>query len=347
MKNLKNAIVALLFAIILPIGLILTGCGATPSDSVQGVHFVSNIYDETTGMAIFEVDFNVDTELTYKLNPSTASAYAEYSIPKEGEVNSDINRSRFEFEAGIIRVTDRAFEPVEIKLTVSGFSDQCIVRLKEYPNSMKLKETNIILNSGSSYAICPIGIFGTGNAAEERIINDVDYKFEVSSSNETYVSVPNKERLKICAEKQNGNGMQVDVTVKMFDNTGNQIGIGVIKVTVTNAVESGFLSLDGVDKFVYDGDTLVINAADLETYDGAYVLGYTAYFMSDKKTFFDSYDNYYFTSDSTDYIKDDVQNNKLLLYVDFDFEFEATLWSSLTDKDGNLCKIQFKVKLDV
>ena len=75
MNKLKRILVSLCLALLLPLGLVFTGCGATPSNEVRGVFFDSDYYDEETGYAIFELDQGRPTKLEYKVNPSSWSGY--------------------------------------------------------------------------------------------------------------------------------------------------------------------------------------------------------------------------------------------------------------------------------
>ena len=58
-RKIKNLFLCFLMTILLPLTMILSGCGATPKNEVLGVAFDSMIYDEETGYAVFEVDKNL------------------------------------------------------------------------------------------------------------------------------------------------------------------------------------------------------------------------------------------------------------------------------------------------
>ena len=119
-KLLKKSLILLLLLVMIPLSSFLVACGASPGKDAKAVLFVSDKYDEVTGQAIFEVDLNVATTLTFKCNPSTSTNTVRYTIPVEGQTNSSLNRSRFTFEKGVITVDNEDFEQIEIKVTVNG-----------------------------------------------------------------------------------------------------------------------------------------------------------------------------------------------------------------------------------
>lgn len=105
-----------------------------PDDVIEtGVKFVSESYDQESGMAIFEVSYNVPFELTYECLPDDAVIEVVGFEPVD--YGTAANRYRFTVNAnGIFTATNSSLEPVivEIKVKINGteYTDRCIVKLK-------------------------------------------------------------------------------------------------------------------------------------------------------------------------------------------------------------------------
>lgn len=340
MKNLlKKSLLVLMMLVMVPLSAFLVACGATPSEEAKGVTFVSNKYDEETGKAIFEVDLLVATELTYKCNPSSTTAKPRFTIPVEGQTNSQ-NRSRFTFEKGVITVNYPEFEQIEIKVEVAGFTDQCIVRLKQYPIKLTALESEVVLNAGSSYTICPVGEFENG---EVKNLSEEGYNFSVVSDNETVITVSKEDRLTVYSSRQSA--ATANVTVTMNDSTGKATGLSFkVKFIVVEPAEEGFLIFDNFGKFVNNGDTLVLDANALEpNEDGEYELHYNAYFVSSIGTYVQNTGNFTGLSDSQLFVSFDDENQLIKIKSDKDRVIQITIWTDLVKDDGSALKITFEI----
>lgn len=215
MKKLKYLFTALILALLMPAMFILSGCGATSTNQVRGVFFDTKLYDDD-GIAVFEVDYNTETELTYKVNPSTGSGYKPiYQTLKSGE--NEENRTRFELVNGKITITSRDFEEITVQITLNGYKDVCKIRLKQYPDSIFFLDADgnqiSTLNSqicADSYDVIHVyGSFG----GEVRELTDERYIFNVVSTDETIISVPNINRLTIYTLKSHPSDCAVTITL--------------------------------------------------------------------------------------------------------------------------------------
>ena len=341
-KLLKKSLIFLLLLVMLPLSSFLVACGAEPGESANAVSFVSDKYDETTGKAIFEVDLNVETTLEYKCNPSTAKNTARFTIPVEGQTNSSYNRSRFTFDAGVITVNYDDFEPIEVKINVNGYTDQCIVRLKEYPVEIYTIDSEVILNSYGSYTIPLMGKFKLSDGTfEERQIFEKDYNFKVVSSDETLISVPNEARLVVCSERQSFGSSKV--TISINDTTNAPKGITCnVKFNIVEFVTDGFLIFEGFDKFVDNGDTLEVDANYLEANaNGGYDLQFKAYFISDLNTFVEIESDVLCSSSDNEYFSFDASTKTISISSDHDIKLTVSVWTNLLKPDGSVLKLTF------
>ena len=337
MKNLlKKSLIILMLMVMLPLSSFLVACGATAGETANTVAFVSDIYDEETGKAIFEVDLGVPTELKFKCNPSTAKNKADYTIPVEGQSNAGYNRSRFTFEDGIITVNYDDFEQIEIKINVNGYTDQCIVRLKEYPISIRPAEADVIINSGASHTMMAYGTFELADGTtEERLLLEKDYKFSVVSENEQVVDVPNSSRLTVCSLLQSAGSTKVKVTLN--DQSGktkkdvNQKDISFyVNFTVVEVAKEGFLVFDNFNKFVEDGDAIAVDANSYEANaNGEYELHYSAFFVSELGTFIENIGDYRGSSSDNNYITFDDENQLIKIKSNVDLKLDVTIYTDL------------------
>lgn len=255
MKNkLKNIFLTLIVALSLPLMMFLSACGATPSNEVMGVLFDSPTEEE--GVAVFEVDLGVATDLPYKVFPSSASGYKVYYDPID--TGTDSNFFNFEFKDGNIVINSENFESIKYKIRVGDYSDTCIIKLKKYPNTISTTETNVVLNSNDVHNILIYGDYGKGNV----LIDEDAHSFLVESSDETVVSVPNANRLKFIAVRENGTAT-AKVTVTMLDCSGEKTERVVeISVKVVQNIADCDVVMSACDEFVKNNDNVEINYND-------------------------------------------------------------------------------------
>lgn len=265
MKNkLKNILFVLIIALSMPLTMLLSGCGATASGTVTGVVFDSLDYEDD-GTPVFWVDKGVKTSLDYKVYPSSASGYKVYFDP--AGTGTPENSLRYNFDSGKITIKDDKFEDVRYKVRIGNYSDTCIVKLKEYPKEIYATETDVVLNSGDIQDIVLKGNFLSAHnvLTKDVILNDNEYNFLVESADETVVSIPNKNRLKFIAARQNGTA-STTVNVTMLNCSGEKKDLKVqIKVTVVQNISVCKIIMSGCDEFVENNDDVEINYNDLNT----------------------------------------------------------------------------------
>lgn len=345
MKKLKFSLLAFALLLIFPLSFILSGCGATPKNEALGIHFESYDYDDATGYAIFEVDLLKATKLTYKINPSSWSGYAITYAVKEC---SDQNLSRFNLENGIITVEDEKFQEIKIDIYVNGYSDTCIVRLKQYPTSIYLEETDVVLGAGSSYTINPIGRFVDAFGAEyEKPLLEYSYNFLVETEDETIVNVPNENRLKIVSVRKNNDATKINIT--LLNREGVPYGDSfklTINVTIVENAGDSRTDISGHNGFVKDGDTITINANNLEKSGEKYVLRYKNYLFSSQNLLIEQ-DNVKIncTSDNVRYVETDSENKTIYVQKgrDASLTFSLNMWSNMNKTDGSVYVASFVI----
>ncbi len=351
-KSLKTALMSLILVLCLPLALVLSGCGATPSNETRGIYFVSSTYDEETGYAVFEVDLNVATPLTYKLNPSSASGYeVKYAV-----VDSlPDNLSRFTLEKGIITVENSQFHEIKVSVTSHSYKDVCIVRLKTYPKSMFLykadgvsetTELEISMNAKGTYTISPFGrYFDISGKSYVKPLLEYDYNFKVETSDPTIIDVPIENRLKINAVTDRP--AQAVVTVSLF-NAANQVAFSVkIKVNVVlNAKNAEINFENGYDTFVKSGDVIEIDASRLDTDDsGNYILRYSTIITNaEGRVIENSNVSSICTVSNTNYISySETEPAIIIATAPSDLTFNFGLWTNLIEENG----LPFVIKVTI
>lgn len=352
-KKLKALFMSLLLVMVMPAVLILSGCGATPANEILGVTFVSPNYDEETGLAVFEVDINVATPLTYKFNPSSGSGYAVTYAIKECPAQ---NLSRFTLKDGVINVVSSAFEDIKVDIYVNGQVDTCIVKLKKYPTSMFLydvdgvsetKDLEISINALSTYTINPVGRFldASGRSYVKPLL-EYDYSFEVTTSDPTIIDVPLQNRLKINAVTAKPS--TADITVKLLNTAGQVLQTVNIKVNVVLNATNASVILDGYGEFVSNGDEIEIDANALEVDgDGNYVIGYQVFAFSSDGRFVEQANIQTICRVSeTRYIEYSKTEDAILVdMVSSSLTFKMSLWTNLIDDEGLPFMISFNVTI--
>lgn len=246
----------------MPLSFFMAACGATPSNEVRGVFFQSEKYDLNTGYAIFEVDLNVPTTLSYKVNPSTWSGYRVTYTYGDSAANHDHYRT----EDGVITVISDLFEDTKVTIHINGMTDTCIVTLKKYPDRFYVETKAVNLSSSGLYSIRPIGEYkNSDNTIRTVYLTEADFTFELESSDETKVQLINQNRLDVYAVSKTS-GDTAMVTVKLLDTSGKVKNypknsaedvdspmVDFVSFTIVPGVASAVLSIDRSSDFVEDG----------------------------------------------------------------------------------------------
>ncbi len=323
----------------MPAMFILSGCGATSTNQVRGVFFDTKLYDDD-GIAVFEVDYNTETELTYKVNPSTGSGYKPiYQTLKSGE--NEENRTRFELVNGKITITSRDFEEITVQITLNGYKDVCKIRLKQYPDSIFFLDADgnqiSTLNSqicADSYDVIHVyGSFG----GEVRELTDERYIFNVVSTDETIISVPNINRLTIYTLKSHPSDCAVTITL-LNASAKTECEPLTINYTIVPKAAVAYILVDGYDHFATDGSTIEVSASGLkgalESDENSYFMGFEAYVVS-SSNYVAECDISTITSNN-DKVKYDATTNKIVFSeISSNMNFSLTFWFTIVEDSGN------------
>ena len=327
----------------MPLGLFLTGCGATPSNEVRGVFFDTQI-DNETGLPVFYVDIGRNTELSYKVNPSSWSGYKPvFQILQSGE--NEVNRTRFDLTNGTIIILSPEFDDITVQIVLNDFTDTCIVKLKKYPekiffeNGEKTAQEYISANSARK-----IHVYAQFSGEEEaRAISDDEFRFNVVSSDSTIINVPNSSRLFVSTIKSKPS--VATVTIDILNADGKPV-CEQLKLTfdVLPLIDRAYLILDGYDHFINSDDEgeITIHSSSLETDELSDV---TAYLMNYKIKLFgqsvsqssevliedvSGYQIKAFSSTSR-YFKE-IESGKIKITPPGSFKFDLTVWVGVNDK---------------
>lgn len=328
-----------MLCISLPFTMLLSGCGATPTNDVNAVYFESDKYD-SDGKAIFEVDLNVTKYLTFKVNPSSWSGYAvTYSNDATQE-----NRRYFELIEGTIKVIDMRFQQIVVGISIKEHTDYCIVRLKEYPTKFYSEKTNIDIAAQGMFTIDPIAEFSLGDGSTDiRHVTEKDFNFKVESSDETKIHVPDSSRLKIYAVCTNSATATVKVT--LLDTSGNEKAYFELNVNVIQSAKRAVLKIDGEDKFIKSGDT--INVSTSKFTGDTYSIGYNIYFFSGTGILLDGNSQISCSFNDNSVISANLDENLIVIStsVRVGTTFDVKMLSKVTDDNGSPIQIAFKIAI--
>ena len=283
MKKLKYFSLILLLIVISPLCIFLSGCGATPVNDIKAVYFDSNIYDEETGYAVFELDLNTPTTLACKTNPSGWQGTLVFNAINLNPTNAQY----FDLDAnsGVFTIMNTNYQPVEVQVliyiqtagSVESIEDRCIVRQKVYPNAIYLNEdrdteATLYINSLGAQTLHIFGNFGGGVITE---LSETDYNFKVESSDISVITVPDSSRLKIRSLKSKID--DVDVTISLLNSKMEVIEgyVLTLHVKVVLPSSSSVATFEGYDDFIFDGDEITINIDD--SFDTSIIGGSTYY----------------------------------------------------------------------
>ena len=268
MNRFKKLCLSLVVVLVLPFVTLLVGCGATPSNDLTGIVFDTMLYEN--GVAVFEVDQGIETDLTYKIFPSTATGYKVYFDP----INTGTaeNSSRFIFEDGKITILKSEFEDVSYKIRVGEYTDTCIIRLKRYPLEIFTSESDIMLNTNDVKVINVMARFSNTT----RAIREDEFDFLVETSDETIIHVPNPNYLKIIPIRNSLASAKVKVTLLNKQGEKTNLSFEINVEVVQNIVDSKVI-MSGVDYFVKDEDSVEVNYAELAEESGKKVIEFGVY----------------------------------------------------------------------
>ena len=327
MSKLKSICLALVAVLIFPIITMLVGCGATPSSEITGIIFDTMVYED--GVAVFEVDQGVTTDLTYKIFPSSASGYKVYFDPIDKGTAE--NSSRFTFQDGKITIDKSNFEDVRYKVRVGDFTDTCIIRLKKYPVEIYTTDSSVMINTNDVKVINVMARFE--NSAEPRSIREDEYDFLVETSDETIINIPNPNYLKFIPIRNSLAYAKVTVTLLNKQKEKTDLSFEIDVEVVQNIIDAKVI-MSGVDTFVYDNDEVEINYDNLEDEGGKKKIEFDVYPVN-KNNILDQHGHeYVITLNNKNFVS--ISNDGKYLLVDSNVESGYKVKVSLIHTDLNM-----------
>lgn len=342
----------LVLCLVLPFTMLVSSCGATPTNDANAVTFVSEKYD-SQGRAVFEVDLDTPTKLTYKVNPSTWSGY---TVTYSNDANAE-NRRRFVLsDSGVIRVSSKDdganFKDLVVEISINGHKDSCVVKLKKYPNRIYVTNPTI---SVSAQGMVKLDVYGEfAGETTPRTVTESEYKFRVTSSDVTKIQVPNSDRLTLHAVCPNS--ASVKVTVELLDTTENvkkidetELKFEVIVNVFPNA-DRFEIKLDGASDLIKEnGENVSLSASGIAREGVSLVVGFKVLVLSDSNTLLGEVNDVVVSFDDLTSISTDKENSKILINTNADFSegytFKVSVTSKLTNKSGNPLKLEFTVTI--
>ena len=329
MSRLKKLCLTLVVALIFPFVSMLVGCGATPSNELTGIVFDTMLYED--GVAVFEVDQGVTTDLTYKIFPSTASGYKVYFDPIDKGTAE--NSSRYTFEEGKITIGKSEFEDVKYRVRVGEYTDTCIIRLKRYPIEIFTTDDDIMLNTNDVKVINVMARFQNTT----RSIREDEFDFLVETSDETIINVPNENYLKIIPIRNGLASAKVKVTILNKQGEKTNLSFEMDVMVVQNIIDSKVI-MSGVNYFVKDGDSVEVNYNDLAEESGKKVIGFGVYPINKNNVLDQHGHEYIIALQSQNYIKISEDGKSILIdsTVPDDYKIKVSLiYTDLNMSDGS------------
>ena len=345
-SKIKKLFLCFMMVVLLPLSMVLTGCGATPKNEVLGVAFESMTYDEETGYAVFEVDKNLETPLEYKVFPSTCTGYKVYFDPVDKGTAE--NSARFTFENGKITVNSDSFEEVTYKVRIGDYTDTCIIRLKTYPISMRPEKASVTIGAYESASINVIATFLNPNGLTyTKNISEDNFNFKVEPADETIIRVDNENRLKFRSIR--ANAAETKVKVSLMDATGEKALLSFdIDVTITQNANAAYLLMEkGCNKIIRNDQTIDVAYDELES-EGSYkAVKFDVYIVSGTNLWIEEDTNLTIQLSNKKLAKlsDDGKYILLTDSVVNGYELEVNICTDITKEDGSLFIINLTMKI--
>jgi len=344
-SKVKKLFLCFMMVVLLPLSMVLSGCGATPKNNVLGVAFESMNYDEETGFAVFEVDKNLETPLEYKVFPSTCSGYKVYFDPVDKGTAE--NSARFTFENGKITVNSDSFEEVTYKVRIGDYTDTCIVRLKTYPVGMRPENASMTIGAYETASINVIATFMYPNGLTyTRNVSENDFNFKVEPADETIIKVDNENRLKFRSIR--ANAAETKVKVSLMDATGEKALLTFdIDVTITQNASTAYILMEqGCDRIIRNDQLVEVNYDELET-EGSYkAIKFDVYIVSGTNLWIEEDSNITIQISNKKLAKVSDDGKYILLTdgIVNGYELEVNICSDITKEDGSLFIINLTMK---
>lgn len=252
------SILAILFVCVLCMPL-LSACGGEGNTKVTGVRFTQDVY---------ELDLNTPTQIPYKVYPSTASDYYVSFDPLSSDPNAG---SKFTLKSGVMTIVRDTFTSVTLRISVAGYTDECTVKLKNYPLSIDFETDEDVVNSNGIYNLKLKATIQDPETdeIETKYIDSNDYNIVLESSNPRVLAIDDPSKLVV---RSTGKSGSATITANIYDGDGDKIityenpqGLKTsMDLTVIDNVEKAVAVLQGQSEFLYLSNSYV--QTDLNTY---------------------------------------------------------------------------------
>lgn len=265
MKKVGLLIVAIFMCIFcMPI---FSACGGEGSSELQTIRFTQDVY---------EADLDQPFELTYKVNPTTASNYSvRFDFLFPNDYPSSFQAYLFDSSTHMFTIKAETFPPITAYIYYGSGSedyDTCTIQLKTYPTQFYFEKSVDTIYAGETY-----------NLVLKAKVNDKIVSIDRSWYNiELTTSAPNiiaLDPINMVAISTGLSGtVRIEARIKMLSGvywgqsvdqiTGN---VAKIDLTVIDPVDYAVVALEGQDEFInttknYEqtaNNTYVVNSDDI------------------------------------------------------------------------------------
>lgn len=299
-----------------------TACNVVGSEEVTGVAFMHEIY---------YVDLGVKTKLDYEVFPKSAKGYIVDFTSKNIHVGAESEYYRYEKDGSILikdeRFSEITFEPI---ISINNFTDDCEIRLREYPESVKFDKSVINIWGGTAITLELDGLFKDG----ERACKNGEFNYKVISTNPSVVEIVDANSLLV---KSTGRRGSSDIEVSILNSKGIDTGLKAsVHINIDDYIEDAFVNL-GSNR-LQNGNTIVLYAEVGSEFDlGVKYFDQTGFLLENSQY-------YALLSNSEVAIVDETENATKIEIIKSGKVY-LTIQSKNVDKQGN--PVIIKVLLDV
>lgn len=217
------------------------GCEAKGSSDVAGFKFVQDV---------FYVDLGVETSLDYKIFPNSAGTYyVSYSL-----VDVDTSQDTYyQFSEGKVKVIDSRFEEITVRGSVNTETDECKIRLKEYPDEVAFASSQLELEANAVSVLNVIGTFDAG----DRSLKNGEFVYKITSSDPSVIEVVDAQALTIKSTGRKGSSR---IDLEVCNSVGGLIvrANSTITVSVGANIDTCYSNLIKVDNSYNDVESICV-----------------------------------------------------------------------------------------
>lgn len=185
---------------------VFAGCTHVAGTEVTGITFTSDHY---------YLDLGVPTKLDYRFLPNTSQHLSPVFDPQGSEFDV-LSKITLDKSTGYLTINDSTFDKTEVILKYGYFTDSCIVELKKYPSSIRVKDDVVYISSNGILQIPYFGNF----AGEEKLMDLSFYRTRVTSSDSTVITVENQDNVIV---KSTGKRGRATIKIEVIASDGSKI----------------------------------------------------------------------------------------------------------------------------